>query len=103
MATLNGNLGGLKDKKMNYGAGKLISAEHLLLIHGDDPASLCFHFFSLSCPYWLWYCMGNFDVTREHVFFEPYLLCHPYEQTLVLGYLYIRILLLMPDLCSDAV
>lgn len=38
MATLNGNLGGFKDKKMNCGAGKLISAEHLLLIHGDDCA-----------------------------------------------------------------
>lgn len=38
MATLNGNLGGFKDKKMNCGAGKLISAEQLLLIHGDDCA-----------------------------------------------------------------
>lgn len=38
MATLNGNLGGFKERKMNCGAGKLISAEYLLLIHGDDCA-----------------------------------------------------------------
>ena len=43
MATLNGNLGGFKDKKMNYGAGKLISAEHLLLIHGGDCGLVCSH------------------------------------------------------------
>lgn len=46
MATLNGNLGGFKDRKMNCGAGKLISAEHLLLIHGDDCA---FCMCSCSC------------------------------------------------------
>lgn len=45
MATLNGNLGGFKDKKMNCRAGKLISAEHLLLIHSDDCAFCeCSHF-----------------------------------------------------------
>lgn len=48
MATLNGNLGGFKDNKMNCGAGKLISAEHLLLIHGDDCA-FCVHSCCLSC------------------------------------------------------
>lgn len=41
MATLNGNLGGFKDKKMNCGAGKLISAEYLLLIHAGSYAFLC--------------------------------------------------------------
>lgn len=48
MATLNGNLGGFKDKKMNCGAGKLISAEYLLLIHAGSYA---FFVYALSCSY----------------------------------------------------
>lgn len=33
MATLNGNLGGFKDKKMDSEAEKLISARQTLFIH----------------------------------------------------------------------
>lgn len=69
MATLNGNLGGFKDNKMNCGAGKLISAEHLLLIHGDDCA-FCVCSRSFSYTYQIRYYIDNFHSVRKYDFFE---------------------------------
>lgn len=70
MATLNGNLGGFKDKKVNYRAGKLISAEHLLLIHDDDCAfCVCSRFFPIHTPVYTFY-IDNFHSVCKHDFFE---------------------------------
>lgn len=74
MATLNGNLGGFKDNKMNCGAGKLISAEHLLPIHGDDCAfCMCSRSFTYRHTYKHTavkiFCIDNFPNVCTDTFF----------------------------------